>query len=202
MRRLQVSAAVLAVLLAAGAVALWLAGHIWTTVVAVVLAVAALSCLWVVVWVPRKVGSIESLYAKSPLVPAVVSEVHPRAVTLLALIDIAKHGGAEHDGPIYALVTRNTPIQGRKPVVGERVPSVALLDDRTRGDKSPVWQMVSPMPIWWGTRDKAVLARAEAAIGEQEWNYLSERISQSEQVRTSPDQRLAIEPEDLPDFLR
>ncbi|EOM77867.1 DUF3239 domain-containing protein [Rhodococcus rhodnii] len=198
MRRLQLSAAVLAIVLVAGAVIAFLADRIWTTVVAVVLAVAALSCMWVIVWVPRKMGSIGAMYANGPLVPAVVSEIHPRGVTLLALIDIAK----DESNPVFALVTRNTELPKPKPRIGKRMPAVAVLDDRHRKSKSPVYEMVSPMPLWWGTSDEAVLARAEAQIPPEEWAYLTDRIGQSEEVRTSEHQRLVIEPADLPEFLR
>ncbi|MFZ2174707.1 MAG: DUF3239 domain-containing protein, partial [Rhodococcus sp. (in: high G+C Gram-positive bacteria)] len=98
-RRLQISAVVVAGLFAAASVWLFLLSHPWSIVAGVVVALAALTSLGLVFWVPRKVGSIEDLYAKSPLVPAVVSEVHPRALTLLALIDIAKPGAG---GPSYA----------------------------------------------------------------------------------------------------
>jgi hypothetical protein len=200
MRRLQVSGALLAVVFAAAAVALLMGGKLWLEILGVLAAVAAASFLWVVAWVPRKVGSIQALYDRSPLVPAVVSEVHPRALTLLSLIDIAKH---PEQGHIYALVTRNTPVpQGSKPVVGERVPSVAVLDDRSKTSTSDQWQLVSPMPIWWGTKDRAVILRAEAAIPSEQWKYLAARIGQSEQVRESADSRLVIEPEDLPQFLK
>jgi hypothetical protein len=133
-------------------------------------------------------------------VPAVVSEVHPRAITLLSLIDVAKPGTGRAS---YALVTRNIPIRtGQKQNVGDRVPSVALLNDRSTHSLAATWEMVSPMPIAWGTRDANVRARAEAAIDQVEWDFLQNRIADSEHIRTSPDQRVAVSEHDLPESLR
>ncbi|NHU45064.1 MULTISPECIES: DUF3239 domain-containing protein [Rhodococcus] len=200
MRRLQVSAIVVALLFAAAAAGLILLAHPWSIILGVVVAIAALTSVWVAFWVPKKVGSIEELYAKSPLVPAVVSEVHPRAVTLLSLIDVAKPSAGRVS---YALVTRNVPIRtGQKQRVGDRVPSVALLNDRSTRNDADTWEMVSPMPIAWGTRDAAVRSRAEDAIDQVEWDFLQSRIPESEQIRTSPEQRVAVSEHDLPEGLR
>lgn len=198
-RRLQVSAVVTALLFAAAGAWLIRLAHPWSIVLGILVALGALGSLWVAFWVPRKVGSIEDLYARSPLVPAVVSEIHPRALTLLSLIDIAKPGTA---GPSYVLVTRNIPIRaGQKQNIGDKVPSVALLNDRSTRSTGSTWEMVSPMPIAWGTRDSSVRARAAEAVSRVEWDFLSSRIDQSEQIRTSAEQRLAVPAEELPEGL-
>ena len=197
-RRLQISAVIFAIVLAA--VGAWLIsmGEVWSIIIGAVLAIGAASSLWVAVWAPRKVGSVESLYADNPLVPAIVTEVHPRAATLTALIDIAKPAAG---APQYALVSRNVR-PNPKWRVGDRIPSVALRSDRSTRSKADTWQMVSPMPIEWGTKDSAVLARAIAAVSASEWNFLQSRIPDSEEVRTHPDRRVLINPADLPDSLR
>lgn len=199
MRRLQVSSGVVALILAVGAVVLFVVGDLWSTILGVIVAAAALTCVWLVLWVPRKVGSIDDLYANGPLVPAVVGAVHPRGQTLLALIDIAKPG----QGPTYALATRNIPVRpGQRPRVGDRVPSVGLLNDRTKHNREATWEMVSVMPVEWGTRDVAVHARAEAQIPDVEWQFLASRVDEAEQVRTSHGQRHVIPIDELPDELR
>ncbi|MGW3481077.1 DUF3239 domain-containing protein [Rhodococcus indonesiensis] len=199
-RRLRVSAIVLAVLFAAAAVWLILIGRAWSFVVAAVVVVAALTAAWVAVWAPRKVGAIQDLYRDSPLVPAVVSELRPRGMTLLALVDIAK---PETGGHRYALVARDvTAVPGHRVRVGERVPSVAVLSDRTTRNTSGVWQMVSPMPIAWGTRDASVLREAAAAIDETEWKVLEGKLSRSDEVAASEERRLVLDPKDLPADLR
>lgn len=197
-RRLQVSAVIFALLLAAAAVWLIIMGSVWSITLGAVLAVGALSSLGVAVWAPRKVGNAEKLYEKNPLVPALVTEIHPRAATLTALIDIAKPSAK---GSAYALVSRNVRLNPRWKV-GDRVPSVALRSDRSTRSKEDLWQMVNPMPIEWGTKDARVLARATAEISASEWNFLQSRLPDSEKVRTHPDRRILVDPADLPDHLR
>ena len=149
-RRLQISAVIFAIVLAA--VGAWLIsmGEVWSIIIGAVLAIGAASSLWVALWAPRKVGSVESLYADNPLVPAIVTEVHPRAATLTALIDIAKPAAG---APKYALVSRNVRLNP-KWRVGDRIPSVALRSDRSTRSKADTWQMVSPMPIEWEPRTR------------------------------------------------
>lgn len=197
-RRLQVSAVIFALILAGLAAWLISMGAVWSIIVGAVLAVGAISSLGVAVWAPRKVGSIEKLYSDNPLVPAIVSEIHPRAATLTALIDIAKPSA---QGPRYALVSRNVRLNPHWKV-GDRVPSVALRSDRSTRSKDQDWQMVNPMPIEWGTKDARVLARASAAISASEWNFLQSRLADSKEVRTHPERRVMIKSADLPDNLR
>ncbi|MGC0362531.1 hypothetical protein ABH922_000515 [Rhodococcus sp. 27YEA15] len=197
-RRLQISAVVFALVLAALGAWLLTKDAAWSIILGAVLLVGAVSSLWVAVWAPRKVGSVESLYEKSPLVPAIVTELHPRAATLSALIDIGK---STTGTPNYALVSRNVRLNP-KWRVGDRIPSVALRSDRSTRSKADTWQMVSPMPIEWGTRDSAVLARATAAISVSEWNFLQSKMADCEKARTHPDRRIPVDPADLPDSLR
>ncbi|MDJ0393792.1 DUF3239 domain-containing protein [Rhodococcus sp. G-MC3] len=199
-RRLRASAIVTAViLLAAAAWFFWLA-HPWSYILGAVFLITAATSLWVTVWAPRKIGSVEDLYAKGSLVPAVIAETRARGVTLLALIDIAKPGA---EGPHYALVTRSIrSLPGHELVEGELVPSISVLTDRSKNTIGDTWQMVSPMPIAWGTTDHAVIERATAEISEDEWALLVANIGLSEKVREAENQQLMVSPHDLPDDLQ
>lgn len=198
-RRLQWSAGLMAVVLGAGAAGLIYLAQPWSYILGVVLAVCALTSLFMVVWTPRKVGSIEDLYAQGELVPAVVSEIRTRGYTLLALVDIAKPGAG---APQYALATRAVrALPGRGHTVGKKIPSVSVLGDRSSRSDGKTWQMVSFMPIEWGTRDSKVLTQATARISDVEWNLLRKNISMTEQVRTADRQFVLLDPAELPDEL-
>ncbi len=199
-RRLRVSAIVTAVILIAAAAWFFWMAHPWSYILGAVFVITAATSLWVTVWAPRKVGSVEDLYAKGALVPAVVAETRARGVTLLALIDIAK---PDAGGPHYALVTRSIrSLPGHELVEGELVPSISVLADRNKNTIGDTWQMVSPMPIAWGTTDRAVIERATAEISEDEWALLVANIGLSEKVREAENQQLLVDPHDLPDDLQ
>lgn len=93
-------------------------------------------------------------------------------------------------------------VPGHRVQVGERVPCVAVLSDRTTRNTSGAWQMVSPMPIAWGTRDASVLREAAAAIDETEWKVVEGKLSLSDEVAASDERRLVLDPKDLPPDLR
>ncbi|WP_137723390.1 DUF3239 domain-containing protein [Prescottella subtropica] len=200
LRRLQWSAALMAVLLGGGAAWLFVLAQPWSYILGVVLAITALVSLFMVVWTPRKVGSIEDLYAKGDLVPAVVSEVHPRGLTLLALVDVAKpDAGAPH----YAFAARTVrALPGQDHKVGKKVPSVSVLGDRTSLTDTTTWQMASFMPVSWGTRDGKVLTKATAQIPGYEWTLVEKNLAMSEKVRGADGQFVLLDPSELPDELR
>ncbi|MEE2060549.1 DUF3239 domain-containing protein [Rhodococcus artemisiae] len=199
-RSLRRSGVIVAVLCAAAAAWLIYLGRPWSYVLGAVLVVASITSLWVALWAPRKIGTIEELYHDSPLVPAVVATTRARGMTLLALIDIAKpEAGASH----YALVTRDVQaIPGHRARVGEQVPSVAVLSDRTTNNKADVWQMASPMPLAWGTRDTKVLAEAAGAIDNAEWRLLANKLKLVDEVNATNERRLELASQDLPPELR
>jgi hypothetical protein len=200
-RRLRWSSVVTGLLFAALAVWLFVLAHPWSYVVGVVVAVIALTSLWMAFWAPRKVGSIEDLYANGELVPAVVAVTRPRGATLLALVNTAKPSA---DRPHYALVTRTIrTLPGHSLThVGERVPSISVLSDRSTKSTSDTWQMVSPMPIAWGTRDPKVMRRAAEQISGAEWKLLAKSIPLAEDVPRAQNQQIPIADADLPDNLR
>lgn len=194
-RRLRVSAIVTAVVLVVAAAWFFWMAHPWSYILGAVFLITAATSLWVTVWAPRKVGTVEDLYAKGSLVPAVIAETRARGVTLLALIDIAKpDAGTAH----YALVTRSIrSLPGHELVEGELVPSISVLSDRNKNAASDTWQMVAPMPIAWGTTDVSVIERATAEIGEAEWALLVANIGLSAKVREADNQQLLIDPHGL-----
>ncbi len=199
-RRLRTSAIVTALILVAAAAWLISLAHPWSNILGAVFLVIAASSLWVAVWAPNKVGTAEDLYAKGGLVPAVIAEKRPRGVTLLALIDIAKPEAEAHR---YALVTRSVrTLPGHRLTEGERVPSISVLADRSKNTTGDTWQMVSPMPIAWGTKNASTIKKAAAEISEPEWALLVANIGLSEKVRASQNQQLLIDPHDLPEGLR
>ncbi|MEU5840723.1 DUF3239 domain-containing protein [Rhodococcus sp. NPDC047139] len=199
-RRLRWSGIFVALVCAAGAVGLFLVGAGWSYIVAAVLAVAAVASAWVALWAPHKVGTIEQLYHDSPLVPAVVAAKRARGLTLLALVDIAK---PETSSRHFALVTRNVEaVPGHRIAIGERVPCVAVLSDRTTRNTSGMWQMVGPMPIAWGTRDQKVIADAVARIPDVEWRVLKDKLKMVDEVDATDERRLELSSKELPPELR
>ncbi|MDE1672413.1 MULTISPECIES: DUF3239 domain-containing protein [Nocardia] len=195
LRRLRVMAIAAAVVAASGAAFLIWLDHTWAYLVAVAFALGAVTALWVALWTPWH-SSIEKLYADGELVPAVVSDVRPSGVVLLALVDVSTpQEGARR----YALVTRKVgvlPVHEAK--VGERVPSVAVRTDRAPRPVGERWQSMSAMPIAWGTTDGSVIARARAAIGETEWRLLTDNLGLAEKVRHTTTKRLLLDPDQLP----
>lgn len=199
-RRLRVSALIFAAILAG--VAYWVGrgGQTWELIVGGLAGLGALGCVWISFWAPRRVGPISDMYRDGPLVPAIVAEVRPRGATLLALVDVAKPE-AERAHP--ALVTRNVrSLPGHRLEVGERVPSVAILADRSRRGTSDTWQLASPMPLAWGTPDMAVVRSAEDKIDEPEWQLLTANVQRAELARRSTDGRIELTDDELPDSLR
>jgi len=171
--------------------------HPWSYLLAVASALGTIIALWVALRAPRR-SSIEHLYAAGELVPAVVSHIRPRAVVLLALVDVA---GPAAPGPRYALVTRRVrALPGHEKRPGERVPAVAVRIDTAPRQVGERWQSVNAMPIAWGTTDAAVIERARAAITEAEWRLLADNLALAEKVRRTTAKRLLLDPRQLPDL--
>ncbi|MEV0763837.1 DUF3239 domain-containing protein [Nocardia sp. NPDC050435] len=195
LRVLAIAGAVVAGVIAAYLI--WL-GHAWSYLLAIAFVLGAVVALWITVWAPRKF-SIDKLYATGDLVPAVVSETHPGGVVLLALVDVAKPAAAD---PLYALVIRKVrDLPGHERRAGERVPSVAVRNERAPRQVGERWQTVNPMPIAWGTTDGTVIERARAAISEAEWRLLTNNLGLAAKVRRSSAKRLLLDPQQLPDDL-
>ncbi|WP_067862036.1 DUF3239 domain-containing protein [Nocardia shimofusensis] len=193
-RLLAIAAAIAAAMVTALLIRL---DHPWSYLLAVAFALGTLIALWVALRAPRR-SSIDRLYAAGELVPAVVSHIRPRALVLLALVDVA---GPDAPGPRYALVTRRVrELPGHQKRPGERVPAVAVRIEAAPRPVGERWQSVSPMPIAWGTTDAAVIERARAAITEAEWRLLADNLGLADKVKRTAAKRLLLDHRQLPDL--
>jgi hypothetical protein len=195
-RRLRWAALITALLFVALAVWLIVLAHPWSYALGAVAIVAAVGSVWMAFWAPRKVGSVEDLYANGELVPAIVAVTRPRGATLMALVNTAKPSA---DRPHYALVTRTIrTLPGHAMTnVGERVPSISVLSDRSTNSQADTWEMVSPMPIAWGTRDPKVIRRAIEQIPNAEWKLLTKSIPLVDDVPRAKNQQIPVDANDI-----
>ncbi|MFF0500256.1 DUF3239 domain-containing protein [Nocardia aobensis] len=197
-RRLRILAFTAAIVLGLGTAGLIWLNHPYSFLLAVAFALATISALFVALWTPYR-SRIEKLYAEGELVPAVVSGQHPKGITLLALVNLAKPGAV----PRYALITRVVrALPGHDTDAGEQVPAVTVRADRAPRSVGDLRQPVSAMPIAWGTRDLGVIERARAAISDVEWKLLADNLGLAEKVGRVDSQRLLLDPQQLPEELR
>ncbi|MBF6332562.1 DUF3239 domain-containing protein [Nocardia transvalensis] len=197
-RRLRLLALVAASVLGLGTAGLIWLNHPYSFLMAVAFALGTITALFVALWTPYR-SRIEKLYAEGELVPAVVSDKHPKGVTLLALVNLAKPGA----DPRYALITRVVrALPGHKSWPGEQVPSVTVRADRAPTSVGGLRQSVTAMPIAWGTQDASVIERARAAISEGEWKLLADNLTLASKVLRSDSKRLLLDPQQLPEGLR
>lgn len=181
-RRLQWSAGILGVIVLAAGIAVLVGSGMaaWGWIVGVMAIAFALGCLAMIFYIPRRMGSLQSTYDISELIPGVIAEVRPRGVTVLALADQAVDRSA---GKIPILVARKcAPIDGHQSKVGERVPCVAVVANRSARGGDNLYQFVSPMPIAWATPDKSVIRDAVKQIPEGEWDKLRQNIDRVGEV--------------------
>lgn len=180
-RRLRASAAIMAVLLwGGGALALWLLG---LSTVGLFLAILSVTfgtmCAWVALTLPGTTGSPQDLYDTWPLAPAMIAEVDPRTMTLMALVDTASD---EHAEPRRALALRTvTAVSGTPRTIGARVPSVAVGGKHRRGRDH--WDQITPVPIAWATPSARTRRDAERAIPEADWRLLQDSLGRVDEVR-------------------
>lgn len=192
-RRLQWSAGILGVVVLAAGVGLLVYNDFetWAWIVAAMAGVFALGCLAMIWYIPRKMGSMQHTYDTSELVPAIIAEVRPRGVTLLALVDRAVDRSA---GKLPALVARTCgPIPGHEAKVGERVPCVAVVGNRSARGRDNLYQFISPMPVAWATSDKAVLRRVEKEIPAGEWERVRQNLDKVKDVSAVPTSLLPLD---------
>lgn len=183
--RLQITAGVLGAILVAIAAFLLLKGasQAWALGLGIALGTFGLFCLALIFILPRQMGSAQKMFDDYPLVPAVVAEVLPRGLVLMALVDA---NASESGKPVPALAIRNiTNLRGHDRVVGERVPAVAVAGRRSVGSKDR-WDEISPMPIAWGTPSADVVKEAQKAIPENEWNRLAKYLDKLDEVKATP----------------
>lgn len=182
-RRLQLSALLFALVQLAIGVSVYLfvgGGLGW--IVLAVFGVMALVSLALIFVIPQQVGDAAKLYGTYELVPAVIAKVNPRDLTVMALVNINVDPTA---APSYGLATRTiTRLEGHERKVGERVPAVAVTGRRSTHAQT-TWDQISPMPIAWGTPDKATVARAEKEIPADLWALLEKNIDKVDDVATT-----------------
>jgi len=186
-RRLQVSAAVIAVVLVSAIVACVLlsGGAAWSYIVAVPLGLFALGSLAMIAYIPRKMGSMRHTYETGELVPAIVTDVRPHGITLLALVDRAVD---RRVGSLPALAVRSIeklPVHDVR--VGERVPCVAVVGNRSARGGDNTWQFITPMPLAWATGDAEAIRRNAALIPDEEWDTVRRSKHRVEEVETTRD---------------
>lgn len=192
-RRLQWSAGILGLIVLGAGVGMLIYSDmdVWGWMIAAVAGVFAIGSLAMIWYIPRKMGSLHHTYANSELVPAVIAEVRPRGVTLLALVDQAVDRSA---GKRPALVTRNTGmIPGHEAKVGERVPCVAVAGNRSARGNDNLYFFLSPMPVAWATSDKAEIRRLAKEIPSGEWDTLRKNLERVTEVAAQPTSLLPLD---------
>ncbi|AGP30205.1 DUF3239 domain-containing protein [Corynebacterium terpenotabidum] len=179
-KRFQWSAGILGLIFLVATVVLVLIGTGLTVTIAVACGIMALLCFVMVPVLPRQLGSPQSYYDNYDLVPTVVAKVNPRDVVLLALVDTAVPETGEAPTPALAVRTV-TSVPGIRREVGERVPSMAVTGMRTTRNRNH-WEEISPMPVAWGTKDRAVIASAEKTISDRQWKKVEALVDRVDEV--------------------
>lgn len=181
-KRLQISALVLGLVLVAGAVGVFLqmGATTWGWIVTVALAIMAILSFIMVPIIPKQVGSVQSLYDRYELVPAIVAEKAPGYLVLLALVNINTDPSVP---PKWALASRTVDGLGaQEKTLGAHVPSVAVTGRRSAWHKDK-WDEITPMPIAWGTPDKDIVRDAEKQIPRQLWQKLESNVERVDEVQ-------------------
>lgn len=190
-KRLQISALCFGlVLLAVGAGGYYLAhGAVWGWLVLGVMAIMALISFIMIPVIPRQMGSAQSLYDNYDLVPAVIAEVNPRDVVLLALVNTNVDNTLKPKWGLAIRTINRVGVHERR--LGERVPAVAVSGRRTVKDQDH-WDEVSPMPITWGTTDKDVVREAEKTIPHELWAKLEKNRGKLAEVKKTSNNLLDL----------
>nr|WP_235700655.1 DUF3239 domain-containing protein [Corynebacterium auriscanis] len=148
---------------------------------AIILGVFALLSLALIPVLPKKMGTPQEYYDAYHLVPAVIAEVNARDIFLLAYVDAAAEPEARGTQP--ALAGRVvTSVPGVRREVGARVPSMAVLGNRSFRSQH-TYEEISPMPVAWGTSDQEVWRKAEQAIPERDWKKIEKGIDRLAEVK-------------------
>ena len=191
-KRAQISAALLALIMfiVIGVIFAIKGVAIVSIALAIILGVFALLSLALIPVLPRKMGTPQQYYDAYQLVPAVIAEVNARDILLLAYVDAAAE--PETRGSQPALAGRVvTSVPGVRREVGARVPSMAVLGNRSFRSQH-TYEEISPMPVAWGTSDQKIWDKAEKAIPEQEWKRVEKGIERLEDVKKTKRNRLWI----------
>ena len=77
--------------------------------------------------------------------------------------------------------------------MGERVPCVAVVGNRSARGGDNLYQFISPMPVAWATSDKAVLRRLEKEIPSGEWERVRQNLDRVDEVSATPTSLLPLD---------
>ncbi|PLA26951.1 DUF3239 domain-containing protein [Corynebacterium coyleae] len=171
-RSLVASGVALFVISLLGAAAVWFfvdPESPWHTLGTFGLALFGLMMLVVGLLIPRSVGKTQELYDANPLAPAIITERVGTTITLTALVNLNVERSLP---PRWGITSRvYHPIPNTSDKVGTKVPVAAVGAQRSAQNKK-MWQMVTPMPIAWGTPDVAVIDEARNAVAGDQWSKL------------------------------
>ncbi len=145
--------------------------------------------LVVALLIPRSVGTAQSLYDAHPLAPAIIAERRATDYTLLALVNANTDPSAP---PVWAATTctvRSLPNTADTP--GTRVPVAAVGGQRSVHEKNR-WQVITPMPIAWGTPDSSVVDAARAAVPREQWHMLDKAGERLDEVKAARNNLLIL----------
>ena len=184
-RYLVISGIALFVLCLAGAAAIWFfvdPDSPWHLLGSLGLALFGVMMLIVGLAIPKSVGTTQSLFDAHPLAPAIIADHSGTHTTLLALVNTTV---SDDHPPQWALTCSDVQaIPHTDDAVGTKVP-VAAVGGRRSTDRAGTWQVITPMPIAWGTPDPAVLAQAVSHIPQEQWRTLRASATRLEEVRAA-----------------
>ena len=183
-RRLQISAAIFGViLLIIGFGASRLYRGAVGNLLFIGMIVMALIAFAIIFVIPKKTGNAQAMYDQFPLAPAIVAEVNPRSMTIMALVDRSVNPDNPDTGHQWALATRTIMnVPGVEKKVGARLPVVAVAGSRSPFHQD-TWDEISPMPIGWATGDKETIAAAMKAIPSNQWSRLDKNRDKLAEVQ-------------------
>lgn len=163
---------------------------VWALMILIVATVLGIAFAMVGIVVARKYATVQPLYDRYPLVPAVIAEVNERDFVLMALVNTNVNPDLP---PRWGLALRTvTAIPGIKtPKTGTKVPAAAVLGRRTSHSKGQ-WQEITPMPIAWGTPDQDVVNEARRAIPHDQWTKLEKHRAKLNDVKATPANLLVL----------
>lgn len=191
-RRLRLSGIIMAlILLVLGGVFWYLAeGAVWGWITAIIFAILAIVFLAISFTVPKKVGNAQHLYDTYPLAPAVIAEVNPRDVVIMALVNTNVD---PERPPRWGLALRTiNRLAGHERTLGTEIPVAAVHGQRTLKDQEH-WDQISPMPIAWGTQDMDVVNTARRAIPHEQWTRLEKARKRYEEVKATRNNLLILQ---------
>ena len=97
-------------------------------------------------------------------------------------------------GKLPVLVARSCEkIPGHETRVGERVPCVAVVGNRSARGRDNLYQFISPMPVAWATPDTTVLRRLVKEIPAGEWETLRQNLDRVDEVSALPTSLLPLD---------